>query len=123
MNKYIKAKFTRVRNSLMKSHSKSVAHKLIKKQIESGMLPKEFLILLSHKETFKEAREKLKYNLKLKNEVLRHFDFTCQDCKRSGTDLFLGVCPIGDDHKFFSEFSYLTVRCMQCRNTRIAWKD
>jgi len=114
MNKYIKARFTRVRNLLMKTHSKAVAHKLMKKQIESGMLPKEFLKLLNHKETVKEIGYRLKSNWKLKQNILRKFDHTCQDCGERGIGLGMGV-TFKDKKYLILEESFLTVRCAKCR--------
>lgn len=115
MNKKIKTSFTRTRNLLLRVHSKSVAHKLMKRQIKSGKLPVEFLELLNHKETAKEIGCKLRSNWKLKQNVLRKFDHTCQDCGARGIGLGMGV-TFKDKKYLVLEESFLTVRCGKCRH-------
>ncbi len=112
--------FTRTKNRLLKQFGIGVATKVMKKQIEMGLLPKEFLNFLRksqrEKNTTQKARQRYNNDLVLKRAVFARDGFQCRQCpSKTGLQIH-HIKSIKNFPEKSNDILNLITVCKKCHN-------
>jgi hypothetical protein len=115
--------YTRVMNRLLKIYYPAVATKVLKKQIEMGLYPIEFLQIMDKGDTEKNnarrARQRFNNNLKLKNMVWDRDEGKCVLCGVKSVPMDIDhIKPLYKFPELAQNINNLRLLCKKCHQRR-----
>lgn len=115
----IEIKFIRTRNKMLRSGIyPSVVTRIIRKDIEKGIYPVEFLSFIGKKKSKPKLRSKFNSNFNLKNKIFQIYRFRCRKCGSEKKLEIDHIKPLVTHPHLALEISNLQVLCRDCHKEK-----